>query len=155
MQMWQIKLPQTTRIVLQGLKSIALFEFIPTESFKSQLKELLGVEDESPQVIDDDSSSSCGANGSEEDSVTEKSGIERVGTPSLIDNMGAMLLIGLLICLLLLILLLLRICTKRSPCARRVYEAIKKKLFYNTLLRFVLQSTLKLQIAASTVLAYD
>ena len=46
MQMWQIRLPATTRIVLQGLKSIALFEFIPTDGFKRQLKELLGVEDD-------------------------------------------------------------------------------------------------------------
>lgn len=87
--------------------------------------------------------------------MIEKNGIERVGSTSLIDNMGAMLLIGFLICILLLILLLLRVCTKKSPCVRRVYETIKKKLFYNTFLRFVLQSTLKLQIAASTVLTYD
>ena len=33
--------------------------------------------------------------------------------------------------------------------------SIKKKLFYNTFLRYVLQSTLKLQIAAGAVIGYD
>lgn len=42
-EIWQISLPPTTRVILRELKSIALFEFIPTETFKNGLKSLLGI----------------------------------------------------------------------------------------------------------------
>lgn len=87
--------------------------------------------------------------------MTEKSDIGRTGSSSLIDNMGTMLVIAVAILFILLLLLLLKLCASRVQCVRRLYQSIKRKLFYNTFLRFVLQSTLKLQFAACTVIAYD
>ena len=69
--------------------------------------------------------------------------------------MGSMLVIGIIIVAILLLLLILRCLAKRSSKLGKCYNAIKRKLFFNTLLRYVLQSTLKLQIAACTVLTYD
>ena len=67
-----------------------------------------------------------------------------MGSSSLIDNMGSMLVIGLIILAILLLLLLLRCLAQKSTKIGKCYNAIKKKLFYNTFLRYVLQSTLKL-----------
>lgn len=85
--------------------------------------------------------------------MTEQSGIARTGSPSLIDNMGAMLAIAVVITLVLVLLLVLWLCAKKVPCIRKLYLALKNKLFYNTFLRYILQSTLKLQLAATTVIA--
>ena len=65
-----------------------------------------------------------------------------------------MLALGVIVLLLLIILGLLLLCVKRSARAQRIYTALSKKLFYNTFMRFVLQSSLKLQIAACTVIFY-
>lgn len=73
----------------------------------------------------------------------------------MIDNMGAMLLIAAIIFAVLILLVLLRLAQKRSACAKKAFDVIKKKLFWNTFLRYVLQSTLKLQIAACKVILFD
>ena len=78
-----------------------------------------------------------------------------MGSNDLIDNMGAMLLIASALVFTILILILLKFIAKKCPCAQKAYVSIKKKLFYNTFLRYVLQSTLKLQIAAGAVIGYD
>ena len=41
MQMWQVKLPDFTRIIFKELKSLAFLEFLPTGFFKEALKKLL------------------------------------------------------------------------------------------------------------------
>lgn len=87
--------------------------------------------------------------------ISQENGIARVGSDSLVDNMGAMLALGVAILIVLIVLCLLSLCVKRSPRAQRIYTAIKKKLFYNTFLRYVLQSSLKLQIAACTTMFYS
>ena len=147
MQQWQTSLPYTTSIFLRELKNIALYEFIPMESIKSWIRDLFGIED--------NCSGGCHTASSEEDTLNFDSGIDRVGSNSLIDNMGAMLGLGIVIILLLIVLGLLLLCVKRSPRAKRIYTALSKKLFYNTFMRYVLQSSLKLQIAACTVLFYS
>ena len=110
MQMWQISIPATTRIILRELKTLALLEFIPTETFTDVLKSFFGMsseadclEDSCPEETDSNSGSS----------VSEASGIDRVGSSSLIDNMGAMLVIAAIIMAILLLLLLLRMAAKK------------------------------------------
>ncbi len=46
MQMWQIKLPDFSRIILKELKSLAFLEFIPTAFFKDALRKLFEKGDE-------------------------------------------------------------------------------------------------------------
>lgn len=135
MQMWLISLPPTTKIVLKELKTLALLEFIPTQTFKDALKQFLG-QDEKEDCQGDQP---CQTAGADESSATdEASGIDRMGSASLIDNMGAMLLIAAIILAILILLLLLIILSKRCACAKKASEAIKKKLFFNALLRYIL-----------------
>lgn len=144
MQMWLISVPATTRIILRELKTLALLEFIPTETFTNVLKSFFGMSSKADCLEEDEDSCPAEADSESGSSVSEASGIDRVGSSSLIDNMGAMLVIGAIIVAILLLLLLLRMASKKFQCAQKVSDAIKRKLFYNTLLRYVLQSTLKL-----------
>ena len=66
-----------------------------------------------------------------------------------------MLFIGFAIFTILLLLGLLGIVAKKSERGQRIFKAIKKKLLFNSILRYVLQSTLKLQIAAFTIVFYE
>ncbi len=135
MQMWLISLPSTTKIILKELKTLALLEFIPTQAFKDSLKQFLGQSEKE----DCQGDQPCQPAGAEESSVTnEATDIDRIGSDSLIDNMGAMLLIAAIIFALLILLALLRILSQRCACAKKASEAIKKKLFYNTFLRYIL-----------------
>lgn len=150
MQMWLISLPLTTQIVLSQLKSLALLEFIPTDWFKNLLKKLLTGDDPAAEC-----DGTCAEAVEKEDSVlNEESGIDRVGSSSLLDNMGVMLLLGVLLVTLVLLLVLIRFCRRRAFC-EKLYLAFKKKMCYNFFFRYVMQSTLKLQIGACTVIFYD
>ena len=50
-------------------------------------------------------------------------------------------------------LLAAAIAVKFNPEARGTYERIKKKIFWNAFIRYVLQSTLKTQVGAGAVIA--
>ena len=50
-------------------------------------------------------------------------------------------------------LLAAAIAVKFNPEARGTYEKIKKKIFWNAFIRYVLQSTLKTQVGAGAVIA--
>ena len=130
--MWLITLPGKARIFLRQLKNLALLEFIPYH--------LIFGKDEKEE---------------EKSAADEQNGIERFGSNHLVNAMGAMLVIGLALVILLVLLLVLSILAKRHTCIERVFSFLKKKLVYNAVLRFILQSTVKFQIAACTVLSYE
>ena len=94
MQMWMIKLPPLTQTFLQELKAIAFMDFIPKEDIQNVIKEKLGLEEE---TSDDQMQVENSAN-------SQELSIDRVGSKSLIDNMGTFLLIGILIILILILL---------------------------------------------------
>ena len=143
MQMWTITFPPTTRIILEQLRSLALLEFIPTESFTRFFKKILGMSEDGD--CDEESSETCESTDTSEESVaSQETGIDRVGSNDLMDNMGAMLAIAFIILCIAVLLCLLKVLGRRCNCLRKTYIAIKKKLFYNTFLRYILQSTLKL-----------
>ena len=127
MLMWQIKLPEMAKITIKELRSIAFLEFIPVELILKPIKSYLGLNKEEDE--EEDSKDSC---------VSSDSGIDRLGSPSLMENMGVMFLIGALLIVILVLFCLLRVVTKRCKCAQKATQAIKKKLFYNSFLRFVL-----------------
>ena len=127
MQMWLISLPVKARIFLQELKNLALLEFIPYEDLFGFLEE-----DSSPYET--------------------QFGIERLGSNHLASSM---FLIGLVLAALLVILLLTWILAKRFLRCKKAFELLKKKLIYNAIIRFILQSSVELQVAACTVISYD
>ena len=132
MIMWQIRLPHTSRIIITELKSLAFMEFIPTEWFKQNIRSSLGIE-ESPVT-------QC----SEEDAICEESGSARLGSTDLVDNMGAMLLVAVALVLALVLLVVLGLLCRKSEKGKKCYLEIKKNLLYNSILRYMLQSSLKL-----------
>ena len=87
--------------------------------------------------------------------VREEIGIDRFGTNSLVDGMGSFLVIGIGIGVILLILIVLRLLALASTHFMKLFLWIKRKMEYSMLLRFVLQSTLKLHVAACTVIVYE
>lgn len=66
-----------------------------------------------------------------------------------------MLGVGIAVCALFLILYVLFLASRYLKCANFLYQKVKRKILFNAALRYVLQSTLKLQIAACTVIVYD
>ena len=86
---------------------------------------------------------------------SEETGIDRLGSNSLIDGFGAILIICPLIAALFALLLVFRVLSGCFSILMRFYQYLKKRMLYNALLRFILQSTLKLQITACTVIVYD
>ena len=55
-----------------------------------------------------------------------------------------MILIGIAIIILIVALLIIRVMMKNSPRARAIVSNINQKLFFNSLIRFVIQSNLKM-----------
>ena len=101
---------------LKTFRTIALGEFIPYEWLTTPLKEMLK-SDEGAENTD------------------EKSNV--------LANMGVMLVI-LVAIIFVIVLLLLFICLcKRSPKILNIFQKIKAKIFWNSILRFILQSYLK------------
>ena len=144
MILWQIRLPHTTRIIISELKSLAFMEFIPTEWFKKSLRSALGIEELEKDPCNDELEAIC-----------DRSGSERLGSSDLVENMGAMLLIAFGLILVLALLVVLGILGRKYTKIRKAYLSVKKKVLYNSLLRYVLQSSLKLQMAACTVIFFE
>ena len=62
----------------------------------------------------------------------------------MIGGLGVIVLVSIAICTLLVLLVCLWILAKFFPIMQRFYQYLKRQMQYNALLRFVLQSTLKL-----------
>ena len=79
---------------------------------------------------------------------------ERLGTKSLISNLGIFIIygIGLTLTALFIIVSSCR-STKDGAKINTCTNALRKKFFCNGFLRFLIQATLKMQIAAGAVLA--
>ena len=132
MILWQIRLPKTTKILIGELRSLAFLEFIPSEWFKKVLRGIFGVEKPESQCRDDEAA------------ICEGQGSEALGSSDLIENTGSMLFIAFAVLLIFLLLGLLGLAAKKYDKVRSLFKTIKKKLLYNSILRYVLQSTLKL-----------
>ena len=89
----------------------------------------------------------------EDDTICERSGSEKLGSTDLVSNMGAMLLLAFVLIFIALLMVILYFMSKK--CGRQCYETLKKKLLYNPFLRYVLQSSLKLQMASCAVIFFD
>ena len=106
-------MPHRTRVFLDELKALAFLEFIPYEWL-------------------------TGGEKAEQSQYAEKIGIDRYGSNSLVDGMGSMLIIAITIGVIILLLLVLKLLTARFQFIKKVYTAIKSKIVYNTLLRYIM-----------------
>ena len=137
---WNVQMPPNAILAIKTFRVIALGEFIPSEWLTNSIK----------NVFKDESSASDGASEASEDEEEDEND-EEAGSAKAVEedksnvlaNMGVMLVILLMLLVLIVIVLLsIRFCKKGSFLHTK-FEQLKKKLFWNSFFRFVLQSYLK------------
>lgn len=128
MREWNIYLPGKATTFIKELRKLALLEFIPLKWFQDSVKSVFGMQTESSDT--------------DSDSCTELS--SDLCGKSLLDNLGAMPLIALAILLLIGLMMLSKWLARKYAAFGRFYLSLKRKIFFNSLIRFVLQSTLKM-----------
>ena len=82
-----------------------------------------------------------------------ESDINRLGSADVIENMGIMLLFAFILFIVCMCLAMVALTVKYNPEGRAVYEKIKRKIFWNAFIRYVLQSTLKTQVSCGAAMA--
>jgi hypothetical protein len=86
--------------------------------------------------------------------ISEKLGLDATDESNIVNQSGIMLLIGLLIVVVVILLAIVSyFITQANYTWYRRYRLVKGKIFYNVFLRFILQSNLKMGIAAATTLS--
>ena len=85
-------------------------------------------------------------------STEEKVGEERLGSGDLLDGLGPTLIIGLIalafILIVVIIIILVAWRIKKSPKCHERINKIKRALFFNPIIRFMVLNALKLDIQA-------
>ena len=129
---WQVNVPPNANIFIKQVKNLAFFEFLTDWIF----------------TLLDEKFKDC--------SDTEKCGnfFEQVAQSALFRNAGVMAVTALCLTLTTAALGILYIVGKYSSKVLSVVVKIKNALFWNTFIRYTLQSTLKLQISAVIVLYF-
>ena len=141
-EVWKIAISHEARLLLDEIRVLALFEFIDTSAFKEWLRGLLKpVQNEDEIEIE---------HGDEAPSDPDES---RTGTLDIIENLDNMLLFAFILFAVCLSVLLLGLAVHFNPSARNIYTKVKRKVFWNGPIRYVLQSTLKSMVAAGAVIA--
>ena len=105
MRIWKVNIPTTCDIFLKSLKSLALFEFLPTDELDDKVFGWLGIKSDS----EDDSDGEC---------------VEDC-PQSTFDQLAVVLLGASALAFLILILLLLRCLVRTSQKVRGCYEGLK------------------------------
>ena len=75
---------------------------------------------------------------SKNDCLGEESATDQLSSSNLFENMEIMVLLASVMSLIILLLGLCLVIGKNSQCVQKVAQFIKKKLFYNFFLRYVL-----------------
>ncbi len=78
--------------------------------------------------------------------------MDRLGSANILDNFGIMLFFFVLLILLVIIVALLAVTFRKNKKVLSVINRVKERLFWNTFIRFILQSTLKMQLSAGAAL---
>ena len=118
-------IPDTTDIFLKSLKSLALFEFLPTAAMLGKVRGWFGVTKDSDQNVE------C---------MTDGTCHEEMSTS---DELAMIILAGIFIALLCLILLILACLVKKCPKVNGCYQSLKRKLAWGIPIRYLLLGTLK------------
>jgi len=132
MQDWELSYPNNCIVLLTFIKTLALNEFLPKEEALAFIKETFDGESEDNEDTDEQSEPK---------------------TADLIESMGVMLLLALLLLIITAVLLVIKCLVKHNPTAFKLYFKIHKRVFYNLFIRYVFQSTLKMQIATCTTIS--
>ena len=132
--MWKIKYPNNLRFIMHELKRISMGEFLDGLPIGDEVGNFFGV---SP---------------SKDEAASEKTGKDRVGSESFLDNFGVTFLlvasIFAFIIALVLVFIYLRKRCKLSNKNKERYERIKSKVFWNPFIRYLFLNALKLNLSA-------
>ena len=82
------------------------------------------------------------------DILSDWFGIQQGNEQNIVENMGMMLLIGCCVLFAVLLILVVGLLMLFNFKLYRIFRNLLRKVFYNTFIRYLLQSTLKLQIAS-------
>lgn len=155
---WQLSYPKYGHAFLKYLKNLALMEFLPKDAVIDKLSQMLGLDEEDCEDCGDDSNSEdlrslLDESESGFEQVASTTGLNNLGSKNLVRNLGIMLVLALGIVLLTLLLKLMSCLLNRFEWPRKKLKQLKDKLFYNMFIRYILQSTLKIQISACATIA--
>ena len=127
MLLWQISIPYKAEAFLKYIKLLALMEFIPSKWLTDAISDFLGVgckEDDATCQADIDES--------------ERTGLSKLGSTNIVDNMGIMLLVGVFIMVFVILLLLTKQCMYKDYRLFRIYMKVRQRIFWNTFIRYAL-----------------
>ena len=119
---WEVIIPPNAIMAIETFRTIALGEFIPYDWFTEPLSKPFKRPEEE------------GEDGEEND------------RSNVLANMGVMLVILAIIVVLATLVILLVKCFDLGPKIQNLFLKIKAKIFWNSILRFILQSNLKTAI---------
>ena len=140
---WQLNYPRNAEIFLSSLKNLVLMEFLPTEKVTQAMSSMFGLtEDETSSEVDESSKSRRLSNEESESPQRSKSNSD------IIKRLGVMLVIALTIAIFLFVFWLLKYLTHRDYQWYKRYMTLHDKIFYNLFIRYIFQSTLKIQFAS-------
>ena len=135
--MWKINFPIKVQILLVEIKNLAFFEFFQdwiVDMLEANSGDCNPAEDEMCFVVD------------------IKAGIDKLGSDSLLSNAGVFVLGAVAVVGAVALTGILFSLKSVHAKIKSLYIKVKTFLFWNTFIRYVLQGTLKLQIAAGTVI---
>ena len=107
----------------------------------------------SKRLLSEDESMDISEDETEETLDMTSDSATRLGSSDFFDNSGMMLLAILALSAVVILLLLLMVVIRRSPKVNAVIVKVLNKILFNAVIRYFLQGTLKMQIAAVTVIA--
>ena len=130
-------------MAIEAFRVIALGEFIPYDWLTDPIKDLLSKPEEDTDSDED-------AEDEAEDEADEEKDVSKA---NVLANMGVMLVIlAVILVVIILVIILIRSCKKGTCCHRQAMK-IKAKIFWNSILRYVLQSYLKTSLGCLFALA--
>ena len=122
---WQINIPAKTTVILQSLKTLVLFEFLPKEEITEFIYSIVGMSEEESRTVE------------VVDATGNVSGIARTGSSDLVENMNIMLFILIILMAVAILMIFLVFCCKRCPRIHGCFKAILAIIFYNALIRYI------------------
>ena len=124
--------PENAKMWYDMMLQIANFGVIPTDQLKKLLEDKIGNADQ----IDKDFEDKAGE-------VLSETTIEQGYNNSnvITGNILSLIIIGLVV-VVLVILLIMRICCYRINCVKTLIQKIVRKIFWNTLIRYILEASL-------------
>lgn len=132
-------------MAVETFKVIALGEFIPYDWMTDPIKDLLSPP-EVEEIIDEDEDIDE-LEGEDEDQNEDEDSEEDAEKANVLANMGIMLVfLGVILVLIILVIVLIRSC-KEGTCCHRQAMKLKAKIFWNSILRYILQSYLKTSLS--------